>query len=54
VAEIRGECSVAAAAQEIASRIAVDGWQLLEVMSTFDASGLEGRRESAGEYFLRY
>lgn len=54
VAEIRGECTVPAAEAELAPRLAQDGWQLLEVMTTFDASGLEERRESAGEYFLRY
>ena len=54
VAEIFGECSVAAAAEELAPRLAEAGWQLLEVASTFDASGLEARRESAGDYFLRY
>ena len=54
VAEIRGECSVPAAEQELEPRLASDGWQLLGVLSTFDESGLEERRESAGEYFLRY
>jgi hypothetical protein len=54
VAEVRGECTVPAAEAEIAPRIAVDGWQLLEVMDTFGAGGLEQRRESAGDYFLRY
>jgi hypothetical protein len=54
VAEIVGECSVPAAEQELRPRIASDGWQLLGVLSTFDESGLEERRESAGEYFLRY
>lgn len=54
VAEVRGECSAGAAERELARRLAADGWQLLEVVSTFDASGLEGRRESAGDYFLRY
>ncbi len=54
VAEIRGECSPGAAADEIAARLAVDGWQLLEVLGVFDESGLDERRESAGEYFLRY
>ena len=54
VAEISGECTVPAAEGELAPRLAADGWQLLEVMDTFDASGLEERRESAGEYFLRY
>lgn len=44
------------AAEEIAARIAVDGWTLLDVVSIFDAAGLadEKRKESAGDYFLRY
>jgi hypothetical protein len=54
VSEVRGECAPGPAAAEIASRIAVDGWQLLEVTSTFGPEGLEARRASAGEYFLRY
>ena len=54
VAKITGNCSVEAAREELVPRLAVDGWQLLEVMDTFDESGLEGRRASAGDYFLRY
>ncbi len=54
VAEITGDCSVEAARGELAPRLAADGWQLLEVMDTFDETGLEGRRASAGDYFLRY
>lgn len=54
VAEVMGECTIPAAEEEIEPKLAEDGWQLLEVMTTFDASGLEERRESAGEYFLRY
>ncbi|PIE07918.1 MAG: hypothetical protein CSA74_05000 [Rhodobacterales bacterium] len=42
--------------QEIASRIAADGWKLLSVVSTFGAAGLgdEQRRANAGSFFLRY
>jgi hypothetical protein len=54
VAEILGECMVPAAEEELRPKLAADGWQLLEVMTTFDESGLEEKRESAGEYFLRY
>ena len=54
VAEIFGECAVPAAEQELEPRLATDDWQLLEVMDTFGEGGLEERRESAGEYFLRY
>ena len=46
-------CSVGAAASNIARRL-TGGWELLEVMSVFDESGLESRRSRAGQYFLRY
>ena len=54
VAELRGECSVATAEAELPERLAVDEWQLLNVLGTFDDAELETRKESAGEYFLRY
>lgn len=54
VAEVAGECTIGAASRELGPRLAADGWQLLEVISTFGPDGLEARRESAGEYFLRY
>lgn len=41
-------------ADEIARRISRDGWQLLNVVSLFDDAGLDQRRQSAGEFFLRY
>ncbi len=45
-----------AAETEIAGRIAVDGWTLLKVVSTFDAGGLndDERRANAGDFYLRY
>lgn len=54
VAELRGPCTKSAAAQEIEARIARDGWALLNVVSVFDETGLNERRASAGQYFLRY
>lgn len=47
-------CSAKAARQRISQRIARGGWSLLEVMSTFDESGLNTRRARAGEFFLKY
>jgi hypothetical protein len=47
-------CTVEAAQPVIARRIAADGWQLLQVISVFDESGLDARRSDAGAYFLRY
>ena len=45
-----------AAIDEIVARIGLDGWVLLSVVSIFGADELddEKRRESAGDYFLRY
>ena len=47
-------CSVGAAAAELAPRLAAAGWTLLNVLSTFGPEGLGERQASAGEYFLRY
>lgn len=47
-------CSVPAARAVIEARIGGDGWQLLNVLSVFDDSGLAERKDSAGQYFLRY
>lgn len=44
----------AEAASVIDKRISRDGWQLLNVMSIFGADGLDERKQSAGQYFLRY
>ena len=54
VAEIEGVCTKAAASTVLVPRLADGDWQLLNVLDVFDASGLEERKESAGEYFLRY
>jgi len=45
-----------AAAPVIAERIGGDGWTLLDVVSIFGAAELddEKRKESAGDYYLRY
>ncbi len=47
-------CSPGAAEGELAPRLAADGWTLLNVLSTFGPEGLEERKASAGEFFLRY
>lgn len=50
-----GDCAdKGKAAKTIAKRIKKEGWQLLSVVSTFDASQLEGKKSSAGEYYLRF
>ena len=54
VSQIDGACSKANAQAQISSRLSRDGWVLLNVLSVFDASGLEGRKADAGAYYLRY
>ncbi|PZQ95409.1 MAG: hypothetical protein DI533_18985 [Cereibacter sphaeroides] len=43
-----------AAASVLAPRLAAAGWTLLTVMSLFGPEGLEERKASAGDFFLRY
>lgn len=38
----------------VADRLRQNGWELLNVMSVFDASGLDQRKDSAAEFFLRF
>ena len=47
-------CSVSAAANAIAPRLAQQGWTLLTVLSTFGPEGLDERKASAGAYFLSF
>jgi hypothetical protein len=35
-------------------RLSADDWKLLNVVGVFEDAGLEERKESAGEFFLRY
>ena len=42
------------AAGVVQGRIAAGGWTLLNVLSTFGDEGLNERRASAGDYFLRF
>ncbi|MFN4193904.1 MAG: hypothetical protein ACK4FR_13305 [Tabrizicola sp.] len=49
-----GNCSPGAAEGELAPRLASGGWTLLTVLSTFGPEGLEERKASAGDFFLRY
>lgn len=43
-----------AAHAELAPRLAADGWTLLKILSTFGPEGLQERKASAGDFFLRY
>lgn len=46
--------STAAAAEETRRRISGAGWELLNIVSLFGADGLDQRRESAGQFYLRF
>ena len=54
VAQVRGACSAASVKAELQGRLAAEGWILLNVLSVFGAEGLDERKDSAGQYFLRY
>lgn len=47
-------CDKATAGPVIEKRIRKDGWTLLTVISVFEDSDLNSKKESAGAYFLRY
>ena len=47
-------CNTSGAAGELAPRLADAGWTLLLIVSTFGPEGLDERKASAGENFLRY
>jgi uncharacterized membrane protein len=46
--------SAGAAAKALAPRLAPQGWTLLNILSIFGPEGLDQRKASAGQYFLRY
>lgn len=54
VAQVSGQCSRTAAAAELSARLARAGWTLLNVVSVFGDEGLAERRDSAGQFFLRF
>ena len=41
-------------ASQVRQRLQAAGWQLLQVQSVFDDSGLGRRKQDAGQYFLRF
>ena len=47
-------CNDRGAARELAPRLADAGWTLLNIISTFGPEGLDERKASAGDNFLRY
>ena len=54
VARIDGPYNADDAADELEPRLEQAGWVLLNVVSVFDDAGLDERRESAGEFYLRF
>lgn len=54
VMQLRGNCSKQAARSEVSQRLSANGWVLLNVLSVFDDGGLNQRKNSAGNFFLRY
>ena len=49
-----GNCSISGAEGELAPRLADAGFTLLLIVSTFGPEGLDERKASAGDNFLRY
>ena len=54
VAEVSGQCSPASATAQLQSRLAAQGWTLLQVVSVFGPEGLDQRKASAGSNYLRF
>lgn len=48
------DCTKPGAKAELKPRLAAEGWTLLNVLSVFGPEGLEERKASAAEYFLRF
>lgn len=40
--------------RQVRQRLKASGWQLLQVQSVFDDSGLGRRKQDAGQFFLRF
>lgn len=54
VAQINGNCTAANATAQLQRRLGSAGWTLLNVVSVFDEDGLEQRKDSAGQNYLRF
>ena len=54
VAQVTGACSTGNATQQIKTRLGASGWTLLQIQSVFGPDGLEQRKDSAGQYYLRF
>ncbi len=47
-------CNRGTAQNELQGRLRAQGWTLLQVVSVFGPEGLDQRKESAGQYYLRF
>ncbi|MEM9971047.1 MAG: hypothetical protein AAF762_08100 [Pseudomonadota bacterium] len=48
-------CAMSAAVEDMVKRrVAAGGWTMLQIESVFGDDGLAGRKNDAGEYFLRF
>ena len=54
VAQLSGPCARNAAQSELQGRLSTNGWTLLQVISVFGPDGLDQRKDSAGQYYLRF
>ena len=54
VVQISGASNAANARAQLQNRLARGGWTLLQVMSVFGPEGLNQRKDSAGQYYLRF
>ncbi|MEO9576546.1 MAG: hypothetical protein ABJ263_19825 [Tateyamaria sp.] len=54
VAQVSGACSAGNATQQIRPRLAAQGWTLLQIQSVFGPEGLDQRKASAGQFYLRF
>ena len=54
VAQVSEPCAQGAARQQLQDRLARSGWTLLQILSVFGPEGLDQRKDSAGQYYLRF
>jgi len=54
VLEVRGACDAGNASREANARLRSTGWTLLNIVSVFGPEGLQSRKASAGQFFLRF
>ncbi len=50
-----GDCAgLSGLRSTVSARLTSNGWQLLNILSTFDETGLSARKGNAGEFYLKY